>query len=221
MSITENREKYIRRILRWHPEYSGTKFETMSDNQLYAVYKELERKRDTLESQIYALLEAQALVGVIQFAEVHTSSSNRLQTIIDNYSFYRPSHPGFKMPEEMDDVEILSPDELYQILGDDPSAFAPQSLLNKGYIIEPGTSLNHQEYEKKKRLEEEIKKEIILILSQTHQLTGFDNSKENLKRLRNSSLEQLKYLYEEYQEHLNSLPSVDAIKMKLENKKEM
>lgn len=221
MSITENREKYIRRILRWHPEYSGTKFETMSDNQLYAVYKELERKRDTLESQIYALLEAQALVGVIQFAEVHTASSNRLQTIIDNYSFYRPSHPGFKMPEEMDDVEILSPDELYQILGDDPSAFAPQSLLNKGYIIEPGTSLNHQEYEKKKRLEEEIKKEIILILSQTHQLTGFDNSKENLKRLRNSSLEQLKYLYEEYQEHLNSLPSVDAIKMKLENKKEM
>lgn len=221
MSITENREKYIRRILRWHPEYSGTKFETMSDNQLYAVYKELERKRDTLESQIYALLEAQALVGVIQFAEVHTSSSNRLQTIIDNYSFYRPSHPGFKMPEEMDDVEILSPDELYQILGDDPSAFAPQSLLNKGYIIEPGTSLNHQEYEKKKRLEEEIKKEIILILSQTHQLTGFDNSKENLKRLRNSSLEQLKYLYEEYQEHLNSLPSVNAIKMKLENKKEM
>ena len=221
MSITENREKYIRRILRWHPEYSGTKFETMSDNQLYAVYKELERKRDTLESQIYALLEAQALVGVIQFAEVHTSSSNRLQTIIDNYSFYRPSHPGFKMPEEMDDVEILSPDELYQIRGDDPSAFAPQSLLNKGYIIEPGTSLNHHEYEKKKRLEEEIKKEIILILSQTHQLTGFDNSKENLKRLRNSSLEQLKYLYEEYQEHLNSLPSVDAIKMKLENKKEM
>mgnify|MGYP004458964895 CR=1 FL=1 len=221
MSITENREKYIRRILRWHPEYSGTKFETMSDNQLYAVYKELERKRDTLESQIYALLEAQALVGVIQFAEVHTASSNRLQTIIDNYSFYRPSHPGFKMPEEMDDVEILSPDELYQILGDDPSAFAPQSLLNKGYIIEPGTSLNHQEYEKKKRLEEEIKKEIILILSQTHQLTGFDNSKENLKRLRNSSLEQLKYLYEEYQEHLNSLPSVNAIKMKLENKKEM
>ena len=208
MSITENREKYIRRILRWHPEYSGTKFETMSDNQLYAVYKELERKRDTLESQIYALLEAQALVGVIQFAEVHTASSNRLQTIIDNYSFYRPSHPGFKMPEEMDDVEILSPDELYQILGDDPSAFAPQSL-------------NHQEYEKKKRLEEEIKKEIILILSQTHQLTGFDNSKENLKRLRNSSLEQLKYLYEEYQEHLNSLPSVNAIKMKLENKKEM
>lgn len=221
MSITENREKYIRRILRWHPEYSGTKFETMSDNQLYAVYKELERKRDTLESRIYALLEAQALVGVIQFAEVHTASSNRLQTIIDNYSFYRPSHPGFKMPEEMDDVEILSPDELYQILGDDPSAFAPQSLLNKGYIIEPGTSLNHQEYEKKKRLEEEIKKEIILILSQTHQLTGFDNSKENLKRLRNSSLEQLKYLYEEYQEHLNSLPSVNAIKMKLENKKEM
>ena len=221
MSITENREKYIRRILRWHPEYSGTKFETMSDNQLYAVYKELERKRDTLESQIYALLEAQALVGVIQFAEVHTASSNRLQTIIDNYSFYRPSHPGFKMPEEMDDVEILSPDELYQILGDDPSAFAPQSLLNKGYIIEPGTSLNHQEYEKKKRLEEEIKKEIILILSQTHQLSGFDNSKENLKRLRNSSLEQLKYLYEEYQEHLNSLPSVNAIKMKLENKKEM
>lgn len=221
MSITENREKYIRRILRWHPEYSGTKFETMSDNQLYAVYKELERKRDTLESQIYALLEAQALVGVIQFAEVHTSSSNRLQTIIDNYSFYRPSHPGFKIPEEMDDVEFLSPDELYQILGDDPSAFAPQSLLNKGYIVEPGTSLNHQEYEKKKKLEEEIKKEIILILSQTHQLTGFDNSKENLKRLRNSSLEQLKYLYEEYQEHLNSLPSVNAIKMKLENKKEM
>lgn len=221
MSITENREKYIRRILRWHPEYSGTKFEAMSDNQLYAVYKGLERKRDTLESQIYALIEAQALVGVIQFAEVHTASSNRLQTIIDNYSFYRPSHPGFKIPEEMDDVEFLSPDELYQILGDDPSAFAPQSLLNKGYIIEPGTSLNHQEYEKKKKLEEEIKKEIILILSQTHQLTGFDNSKENLKRLRNSSLEQLKYLYEEYQEHLNSLPSVDAIKMKLENKKEM
>ena len=151
MSITENREKYIRRILRWHPEYSGTKFETMSDNQLYAVYKELERKRDTLESQIYALLEAQALVGVIQFAEVHTASSNRLQTIIDNYSFYRPSHPGFKMPEEMDDVEFLSPDELYQILGDDPSAFAPQSLLNKGYIIEPGTSLNHQKKEKTRR----------------------------------------------------------------------
>lgn len=221
MSIKENREKYINKILRWHPDYLVEKFESMSDNQLYAVYKDLQRKREELEKEVYALIETQSLSEKLPLSVVHTSSSNQLKAILNNSRVYIPNKMEFKMPEYLDDVEFLSPEELYQILGEDPSDYAPQSLLEKGYFVEPGASLNHRFYEEKKQKEADLKKEIIHLLSHSAKITGFDNSKENLKRLRNCSLEQLKYLYEEYQETLKSLPTLEEISLKLANKHQM
>lgn len=216
MAISERRDDYISQIKKWHPEYLVETFFNMSDKQLYASYKGIQKKRQELERQLYSLMyEGLADINLTK-QEIANLSSKSLEQIIAHNNGHPFTQNNIQIPEEYDEIEFFSHEELYQILGDEPTSFSPQTLLNKGYSIEPGSEMDYHRYEREQKIRHELKNKIINLLIETHIIPKFELNKENIKKLQSLPLEKLINLYEEYKESLESLPEVSEIKLELE-----
>lgn len=200
----KEKNNILNSIFFWEPQYNIESFTNKSDSQLYAIYKSLMVRREKLIKQVFDLTGFS--FSIEELRKMSNVELRDLREQIMSFSVDRTNKNDGELSEELQE---LTYEELYKILGDEPANYSESELRKKGYILDKESKVDtkrvlaeQQNLQEKRKI---LRDKIIYTLFKLNNAVNLTNILD-INQLKAMSFEKLVKLYKQLEEKYYYLP---------------